>query len=180
MHSFKKLSVAAVIAVLLAATTGRSEPERLTQLRGSYEAAVERALSPLQQVYVEQLQKLKTELTREGKLDDALAVEAELKALVGPTSNTERAALAQNLTAAPWSSDGGDVITLKKEGTGSWKAGDRVSECTWEIIVQDDKLLAVIYYDGRRENFNAVELSRGGKAMTVTHQASGRTYQFER
>ena len=57
------------------------EPEKLSRLRQSYEAAVTKATAPLQKTYLQELLKLKDEYTRAAKLDEALAVTEAIKKL---------------------------------------------------------------------------------------------------
>ena len=63
------------------------EPDRLRSLRDSYRSAVERSTAPLTKTYLAELEKLKTELTKKGDLQGALAVESEIK-VISPTSQT--------------------------------------------------------------------------------------------
>ena len=60
-----------------------TEPERLTKLRSSYEAAIQRANSPIIKTYISELEKLKIESTKAGRLEDALAIDSEIKKLQG-------------------------------------------------------------------------------------------------
>ncbi|MBL9143428.1 MAG: hypothetical protein JNM99_07060 [Verrucomicrobiaceae bacterium] len=61
------------------------EPDRLRSLRDSYRSAVERSTAPLTKTYLTELEKLKTELTKKGDLQGALAVESEIK-VISPTA----------------------------------------------------------------------------------------------
>lgn len=70
----KTIAFAFFTTFLLAA-----EPEKLTKLRGSYESAVTKATAPIQKTYTTELEKLKIEFTKAGKLEDALAIDSELK-----------------------------------------------------------------------------------------------------
>ena len=62
-----------------------TEPRRLILLRENWQRAVERATTPLNKKYKEELTKLKLKYTKSGDLKAALAVDAELKRL---TENT--------------------------------------------------------------------------------------------
>lgn len=55
-------------------------PDPLTTLRANYERAIERANAPIHLQYREALQRMKTEYTKAGNLEAALAVDAEIKA----------------------------------------------------------------------------------------------------
>jgi hypothetical protein len=63
----------------LAQTPAGATPERLLSLRGSFERALERVTAPVRVQYRDELIKLKTEYTKAGNLEAALAVENELK-----------------------------------------------------------------------------------------------------
>lgn len=86
--------------ILLSSSLLAAEPEKLIKLRGSYDAAVQKAVAPLQKTYLQELEKMKLDFTRAGKLEDAIAVSEELKKFsagtAAPTSeNVEKARSAQ-------------------------------------------------------------------------------------
>ena len=77
-----------------------AEPEKLDRLRSSYEAAVTRATDPLRKTYLAELEKLKADFTRKAQLEEALAVDREIKKLASagnaqPTSPPVEAPAAQ-------------------------------------------------------------------------------------
>ena len=57
------------------------DPTELTRLNKSYEAAVQKAITPLKQTYIQKLKKLKDNYTKAAKLEDAIAVDKVLKEL---------------------------------------------------------------------------------------------------
>ena len=57
------------------------DPTELTRLNKSYEAAVQKAITPLKQTYIQELKKLKDNYTKAAKLEDAIAVDKVLKEL---------------------------------------------------------------------------------------------------
>ena len=69
----------ALATTLFAASLFAAEPEKLTKLRESYQAAISKATAPIQKTYTTELEKLKSEFTKVGDLESALAVDAELK-----------------------------------------------------------------------------------------------------
>lgn len=71
---FFTFGLAAIAAASLAA-----EPTDLTKLRESWLRAVQQATTPLDKKYVDALSLLKVRYTKEGKLEDALVVDNELK-----------------------------------------------------------------------------------------------------
>lgn len=64
---------------ILATAQTHVEPTDLTKLRESWQRAVQQATAPLDKKYVDALALLKARYTKEGKLEDALAVDNELK-----------------------------------------------------------------------------------------------------
>lgn len=78
-----------LIFTFLATSLLAAEPEKLTKLRSSYESAIAKATAPIQKTYTTELEKLKLEFTKAGKLEDALAVSEELKSLTSSTQITE-------------------------------------------------------------------------------------------
>jgi lipoprotein NlpI len=55
------------------------KPPRLVTARETYDAAVQRVVSGMKPTYLRELDKLKAELTRAGKLTEAIAVDSEMK-----------------------------------------------------------------------------------------------------
>jgi hypothetical protein len=95
----------------LLVSASSTEPERLTKLRTNYESAVVRALTPLQRTYVVELEKLKAEFTRTGKLEDALLVDAEIRKLQGPDAPAAQVPHKVQIMKAVW----GDIVGKRTE-----------------------------------------------------------------
>lgn len=71
-----------ILSLLLAITVmAAEEPKELTSLRTSYHRACERATLTARQKYLLVLTRLKEDFTRAGKLEQALAADAAIKAL---------------------------------------------------------------------------------------------------
>jgi hypothetical protein len=66
-------------SLALAQAPAGTMPDRLVILRGNYERAVERVTAPVRSQYREELLKLKSEYTKNGNLEAALAVDTEIK-----------------------------------------------------------------------------------------------------
>ena len=77
-----------VLCLAVFSTALCAEPEKLQKSRSGYEGAVARSLAPIQKTYLLELEKLKSEFTRAGKLEDALAVADEIKKLSPGSSAT--------------------------------------------------------------------------------------------
>ena len=58
-----------------------AEPERLTQLRESWVSAQKRSVATARGIYLSDLENLKVSLTKDSKLDEALSVRSEIKAI---------------------------------------------------------------------------------------------------
>lgn len=89
-----------LVLALFASSLFAAEPEKLTKLRGSYEAAMTKATAPIQKTYTTELEKLKVELTKSGNLDGALAVDAELKKLSGSSPSATTAGMSIGTSTA--------------------------------------------------------------------------------
>lgn len=59
-----------------------ADPEELTKLRFTYDSAVERAVRPLTETYLKELEKIKTSYIQAGKLEEALRVETEMRVVI--------------------------------------------------------------------------------------------------
>jgi hypothetical protein len=80
MNSTSFLSIAAIALLFSCTVRAESEePGALTRLRSSYDGAVQRAIKPLAETYVTELSKLQETSIKNGKLDDALKIAAEIK-----------------------------------------------------------------------------------------------------
>ncbi len=76
----KMKCMALLLLLSWAFTIVRAEdPDRLVSLRDSFEREIERATSPIKRKYLTSLQELKNVYTKAGRLEDALAVDAEIK-----------------------------------------------------------------------------------------------------
>lgn len=69
--------------VLTTAVAEQAEPERLMELRGSFEKAKERVMTPINARYLGQLEELRTILLQSNRLKDAVVVDVEIKRLKG-------------------------------------------------------------------------------------------------
>jgi hypothetical protein len=94
------------------------KPPRLVAARETYDAAVQRVVSGMKPAYLRELDKLKAELTRAGKLTEAIAVDSEMKAQ--DTGTTSAAASAPGVPAGGLIIesliDGPSELRVQKEG----------------------------------------------------------------
>jgi len=84
-NNMKHVTLFMVIAVNAAISAQDAAPppppEKLVALKDSYQAAINRATTPITKTYLVELEKLKTEYTKKGDLASAIAVDDELKPL---------------------------------------------------------------------------------------------------
>jgi formylglycine-generating enzyme required for sulfatase activity len=78
MPNFMKISL---ILLCFLGCASAQDPAELTRLNKSYEAAVQKAITPIKQTYIQELKKLKDNYTKAAKLEDAIAVDKVLKEL---------------------------------------------------------------------------------------------------
>ena len=145
-------------------------PEKLSRLRGSYNTAVDRVVTPLKKTYATELQRLKIEYTKAGNLEAALAVDAEIKNIEGKegatkTKETNTCAFTDTI----WRQKIGGDVEFKSDGsytetsqyhkplTGKWRrltdtevAVKRDDSTTWTFIILEDGTIT------RKENRTAV------------------------
>lgn len=83
------ITLSAVIAVGQEPT--KPQPKELVSLRDSWTKARQQATAPLDKKYLDALTALKTRFTKEGNLDAALSIDAEIKSLSLPASSATQA-----------------------------------------------------------------------------------------
>jgi hypothetical protein len=147
--------------VLLTAFASAAEPEKLLKLRSSYESAVTKATAPIQRTYLQELEKLKVEFTKAGKLEDALAIDTEIKKL------TEGQA-----------TQSGEASDAKLPST---KSGleKLLSDTTWSVVREQDQKPwgdVTFHSTGKFTGFNKsdMEWKASGKGKVLVG-----AYEFE-
>lgn len=130
----KTLALTFFAASLLAA-----EPEKLTKLRGSYESAMTKATAPIQKTYTTELEKLKIEFTKAGRLEDALAVTEEIKKISGVTSPPKGGESPDKTKVTDWLTEKGGWLAgttaflFLPNGTGTKTYQGSEFPLTWKI-----------------------------------------------
>lgn len=81
-------------AIALTAQDSKALPDKVVALKFNYEAAIQRATTPITRTYLQELQKLKMEYTKAGNLEAALATDAILKEFSEKTTQTSKPAAA--------------------------------------------------------------------------------------
>lgn len=121
----KLIPTAITLLAAVQLTHAADEPKELARLRESYQQAQERALAPLQAKYVSSLEAMKLRLTKAGKLEEALAVDAEIKAVTAKAEEqkpeTAKAGNDPENLIGQWYCNGveADVYVIEKDNKAS-------------------------------------------------------------
>lgn len=107
------------LSVISLAQEAKELPAEAKRLKAAYTDAVERQTKPLRDRYAADLNRLLDQLTRAGRLDDAIAIKDELSTL---GSSATPSALARRITEY-WRFDNGGKMELKEDGTASRPTG---------------------------------------------------------
>jgi hypothetical protein len=124
--------------LFLAVQSNAAEPPELVKARQNYQAAAERALTPVKAAYWKELDRLINEYSKAGKLDEALAVKNEQAKLVNDSSSVvnspDIAKIRNHFVERTFVTPGGTYFTFNKDGTGQkkWQGGN--DSFTWEIV----------------------------------------------
>jgi len=93
-------------ALALSIATVSAEPSDVTKLRKDWKKARERAIEPIDRKYMDALKALQARLVREKRLDDAVLVDREMKALAGAGSGWFKSTVTpEMLTVGEWRFD---------------------------------------------------------------------------
>lgn len=187
-----RILLAATLAVLSCPVLqAQDEPEKLAELRESYESYAARklepierrfqqqvqayeakkaqALAPLQRQYLQQLEKLQEQYTRAGELENAIAVKAVIEELEPATqlkSGFQRAAAMpardKNSVAGKWNWSGSwGEVTVNEDGTFS-RGNDRMGE--WNFKKGSGKYI----FNWDQGYKDTLELSADGNTLKGT------------
>jgi hypothetical protein len=168
MRRFLHVTLLASFSNLIAQEAPR--PERLIKLEQSYSTAVERAIAPLTKTYLAELEKLKTDLTRQGDLNGALAVQSALnkaahsKLVVGSSAPDDSTSTA----AAPATAA---KVTKKNPFIGYWIGLDSSGKKMGLVINEDGSSVNMKFNDSEKRVRNAGHLNnykwtRDGNTLT--------------
>ena len=118
-----------------------TEPSGLTSLRSHWKEATHRAISPINNTYLDELEKLKSRYTAEGNSEAALAVQSEINRLtdlLNPANRFQK-------FAGKWKwTDNGETITINPDGTGTHNIHGKFT-----VTKSDDNVFEVIFPDSR-------------------------------
>lgn len=148
MKSNRAIHIVATAFALISLSVASyaEEPQDLTILRDSYQRAIERAVSPVQGKYIEELKKLKLRYTKDGKLEDAIVVDKELTKIIaapekadGTTKKPLTPGDPDHLLGEWFCNDAeADIFLIKSNGkafhaadTGTWKSDEQALTINW-------------------------------------------------
>jgi len=143
-------------------------PEEANRLRQNFWEAAEHAVQPVRERYVADLKRLLEQYTRAGRLDDALAVKAELEA--SAHEGVESAAdFERRLVGIKWMWNGGFEVEFRADGTGTafglkWKT---VRPYTVTYTFSNGNHGTVVF-ERNLSRAAAEEVNNGGKKYSLT------------
>lgn len=138
---------------------GAQEPDEFTKLQHAYDAAVDRAVRPLTETYLRELEKLKVASTQAADLDKAVRIDKEIQIVLDRLEalKADRAHVVKDVVvkdvdvAVPANTPNGYAIGPVQKGdrillqyvTGTWKGNGTIASSNPDIIVvenHDDSL----------------------------------------
>lgn len=140
--------------MLISGNTNAANPPELTSLRDSWQNARKRATDPVDRKYLEALKAMKEQFVKSGKLEEALAVDAEIKKISASADDDKNAdaELIQQIDDTTWQNIRGHESIMFKDKRLYW--GKSVSpNNAWELIKSEKNKLTFIY---RRTSYQAV------------------------
>jgi len=176
--------VTCVLALLWpSAAFTAGEPQDLTILRDSYNRAIERATSPIQEKFITEMQKLKLRYTREGKLEEAITVDREINRLLDETKAAQERQTGTETTGGTtehligdWYCNNvrHDIYKIKPNkraqhvtDSGTWKADDKELTISWAngwrtVIPIDQKgdTIHAKHYQPGASDYNLIKFTR--------------------
>jgi hypothetical protein len=142
-----RILLGATFAAALLATTHAAEPPQLTALRQSYQQARTRVTEPIDTRYRQDLQRLLEASTRAGKLDEALAVKAEMDQVPGARRIFEL------LTNNVWVHQGQHRYIFRRDGRFELEGSGRKGS----FKVDEEKGTVTFNWDSPNEGLKLVE-----------------------
>jgi len=127
-----------ILLIVFASSLLAAEPEKLVSLRVSYQSAITKATAPIQKTYLAELEKLKSEFTRSGNLEAALAVDTELKTVASAQSAGPTDGLAPVSTTTGQPAASTKAVKLREDLSGS----------RWEVTGQEKPFTMTLNADG--------------------------------
>eukprot|EP01031_Cornospumella_fuschlensis_P016739 gene16739-20473_t len=138
----KSLTIVAAASLCLGARAAFADSE-LDRLKGSYQAAMERAMAPLQTAYERELVKLMERHTKAGNLTAALEVRTEIEQVTGKPMVDPAAKPASTPVGKPkeledylvnrtWRTPTGTNFNFADKGKGSRQFGNDKTDFKWK------------------------------------------------
>ncbi|OAI56611.1 hypothetical protein AYO49_03920 [Verrucomicrobiaceae bacterium SCGC AG-212-N21] len=136
-HPLTALASAAVLVAVVESRCLAEEPD-FKKLQTSYKAAVDRAMTPINQTYVAELKKLLEKQTKAGKLDDARATMDEIETVTGekvekPIVDVSDKEFEKLVVGRTWVHVMGSKYIFKKDGEGYRMQGSVKTPFIWRV-----------------------------------------------
>ncbi len=132
--------------MLISGNTNAATPPELTSLRESWQNARKRATDPVDKKYLEALKSMKEQFVKSGKLEEALAVDVEIKKISASDDEDKNAdtELIQKIDDTIWKNMRGHESIMFKDKRMYW--GETVSpNNAWDLIKSQKNKLTFIY-----------------------------------
>ena len=107
------------------------EPKELEALRTRYQTDTQAAVNPIQLRYIADLKRLMAQATTAGKLEQALAVKAELDAVSNAKIANTNAEFKDLLIGSIWNWNDSFKFNITKRGEAATSFGQK---CTWKSL----------------------------------------------
>lgn len=175
-----KLALLVVATITLSALCVRGQDAELERMTATYGQEVAKATKPVTDRYVAALTRMKELRTREGKMEQALAVDAEIKRVTGNVVDSRPAVSAEKMKeriVGVWivsetlvnGEQASRVFQIHPSGGGSI---DNREGFTWEVLANkkvilrsatDKRAEAKLYFDAELENFQGTHWNHDHK-----------------
>jgi hypothetical protein len=149
---------------------------RLDTLKLAYQRDAQEALKPIKERYAEQLKALMKELTQQGDLNGALAVQEELKSMTGESSTSLALPDTSGFSGTVWesrstSSGHPSKITFRPDGTWSEDYASNPLRGHWKPTT-DSKIVEV-----KISNGDVIHYKMSDDGTTCDRQEAHLTYE---
>jgi len=170
----KPIRLTTLFFLLFSSGLESAEPADLKKVRDSYHAELERATKPVTDKYRAYLQAQKAAATKAGKLEDALAYDAEMKLIEGQKSSepTEPEQADSTFPGSKWQwSQGQELIFDNDGGAVLTGAGDPKA---WTWTLQPDGTLKI------NKGTFIITMDKTGKTAQVSQPELQKQWQIKR
>jgi hypothetical protein len=137
-NAMKAVAVLTMLAVSFSLAAAQIPPKEIGLLKAQWQEARNKVTRPLDEKYKAELEKLLTQKTKDGLLEEALAVKEELEALGDPQANEDAREVESRIVGTIWERDSGShVMSFMEDGKFSsedrWKSNNNISHGRWVV-----------------------------------------------